>query len=212
MDAFVITITGHDYSERVARRCIESANIPIQTFDAIGPDRSLHILEKEGLKWTWGLGYRGMKHKPYGGNHASRVGCLLSHYLLWKKCARDGPLLILEHDAVFLRPFEEFEFKSICQLNDPRGATPRGDWWSDRMKERGPGVWEKTRVFDDSRPDGLAGNSAYVIKPHAAQKLIELVRDIGAWPNDAIMCRQLLPDLEEIYPFVTRVEPEMSTI
>jgi GR25 family glycosyltransferase involved in LPS biosynthesis len=58
----------------------------------------------------------------------------------------------------------------------------------------------------------LAGNSAYVIKPHAAQQLIDLVDSIGAWPNDAIMCRQLIDGLEEHYPFITEVQAEQSTI
>lgn len=212
MDAFVITIAGDEYSERVSRRCIGSANIPVERFDAITKDRSLAELEREGLEWTWGRGYRGMTHKPYGGDHAARVGCFLSHYRLWKRCARDGTLLILEHDAVFVRDFEVFEFDGICMINDPRGATPRGDYWSDRMAKRGPGVWPKTAIFDDSRPDGLAGGSAYLIKPHAAQRLIEIVDEVGAWPNDAIICRQLVDGLQEHYPFITEVHDERSTI
>jgi hypothetical protein len=80
------------------------------------------------------------------------------------------------------------------------------------MVERGDGVWPKTQVFNTNRPDGLAGNSAYVLKPRAALHLMELVRWLGVWPNDAIMCRQLVPDLEEHYPFITKVEPEQSTI
>lgn len=169
-------------------------------------------MDRHGLEWTWGTD-NVLKHHSYGGNHAARVGCAMSHYLLWLRCAElQRPMLILEHDAVFIAPFEDFEFSAVCQINDPRGATPRGDWWSDVMARRGPGVFQKTRVLDDPRPDGLAGNSAYVIKPHAAERLIDLYRTIGVWPNDATMCRQLVDGLEERYPFITRVEPEMSTI
>ena len=80
------------------------------------------------------------------------------------------------------------------------------------MVKRGPGVWPKTKVFDDARPDGLAGGSAYVIKPEAADELIRLVHSIGAWPNDAIMCRQLIDGLQEHFPFITEVRAEQSTI
>ena len=154
-----------------------------------------------------------MTHKPYGGDHWSRIACFLSHYFLWLKCGRgETDYLILEHDAVFVRDFEPFEFKSICMINDPKGATPRGEWWSKEMKKRGPGVWPKTKVFDDSRPDGLAGGSAYVIKPKAARALVYLVEQIGAWPNDALICRQLVQDLEEHYPFITEVRDSQSTI
>jgi GR25 family glycosyltransferase involved in LPS biosynthesis len=166
-----------------------------------------------GLRWSWGDGYGEMLHKPYGGNNDARVSCFLSHYMLWYNCTFiEKPILILEHDAVFVRPFEPFEFDSICMINDPKGATPKGDWWHDQMVKRGPGVWPKTKIFDNTRPDGLAGNSAYVIKPHAAQQLIDLVDSIGAWPNDAIMCRQLIDGLEEHYPFITEVQAEQSTI
>ena len=213
MEARVITIIGDEYSERVADRCIASANIPVKKFAACTGSESRSRLERWRLEWTWGNGYKGMEHKPYGGNHDRRVACFISHYELWMLCAaRDKPLLILEHDAVFVRPFKEFEFESVCMINDPLGATPRGRWWHEQMIKRGPGVWPKTKVFDDTRPDGLAGGSAYVMQPAAANQLIELAHSIGAWPNDALICRQLVDGLQEHYNFITRVMPERSTI
>lgn len=80
------------------------------------------------------------------------------------------------------------------------------------MEARGPGVWPKTKVFDDTRPDGLAGGSAYVLQPHTALYLMELTREIGVWPNDALLCRQLVDGLQEHYPFITEARPDMSTI
>ena len=215
---FVITLRGNEYSERVAARCIKTAKdiggIEVKYFNAVTADNAVKVMEGHGLKWTWGEDGAGLKHHSYGGSEAARIGCAMSHYALWEKCAWSGkPLLILEHDSVFIRAFDEFEFKGICQINDPAGATPMGVWWQDRMTKGGRlGAWPKTRIFDDSRPDGLAGNSAYVIQATHALMLMELVRDIGVWPNDASMCRQLIPDLEEYYPFITRVEPEQSTI
>ena len=64
---------------------------------------------------------------------------------------------------------------------------------------------------DPDRPDGLAGNSAYVIHPEAAYEMMSLFRVYGVWPNDATMCIQLYPELYELYPFVTRVESKQST-
>lgn len=213
MEAYVITLIGDEYSERVADRCIASANIPVKKFAACTGREAASLMAQYGLRWTWGDGYRGMEHKPYGGNNNNRIGCFLSHYELWRDCVRDNEdYLILEHDAVFVRPFNEFEFESACMINDPLGATPRGDWWHEQMVSRGPGVWPKTRVFDDTRPDGLAGGSAYVIKPETARRLVDFAHRIGAWPNDALLCRQLVYGLQEHYPFITQVEPEKSTI
>jgi GR25 family glycosyltransferase involved in LPS biosynthesis len=214
MKAYVITLLGNSYSERVATRCIESAEgIRVSYWPAIDADSGEDAMKAIGAEWTWGKGGAGLKHHSYGGNDKARIACAMSHYYLWVTCYQsDKEIMILEHDAVFIRPFKPFEYKGICQINDPMEATPRGDWWSEQMVKRGAGVWPKTEVLGNGRPDGLAGNSAYVIKPSHAKMLIDLVKEHGLWPNDAIMCRQLIPDLEEHYPFITMVDAEMSTI
>jgi len=201
----------------MAARCIKTGKdvggIEVKYFNAITANCANDVLRGHGLEWTWNKGVALLRHHSYGGNDNARIGCAMSHYALWEKCAFAGePLLVLEHDSVFIRKFYNFDFKGICQINDPLGATPRGDWWRELMVRRGDGVWPKTKVFNSDRPDGLTGNSAYVIQPTHALMLMEIVRDIGVWPNDAIMCRQLIPDLEEYYPFITVVDPEMSTI
>jgi GR25 family glycosyltransferase involved in LPS biosynthesis len=218
--AFVITLEGDPYSERCSRRCIETARgVEVDRFNAIDRWHAEAAMKRYGLKWTWAEGNTkaavcprtGLKQHPYGNLHA-KIGCALSHYLLWSTCVALGePILILEHDAVFVNELPEFEFIGLCQINDPRGATPRGAWWSEQMTKRGPGVFPKTRVFPDDVPDGLAGNSAYLVKPFAAQELMDVYRDLGVWPNDATMCRQLFPYLQERYPFVTQVEQTVST-
>jgi GR25 family glycosyltransferase involved in LPS biosynthesis len=214
--ACVITLAGHGYSEAAADRCIDSANIPVERFRATPAEEAEDTLRAFGLRWTWGEGRcptTGLRMHRYGG-HLARIGCAMSHFRLWLECAESGaPLMILEHDAVFLRPFEPFQFQSACQLNDPAGATRRGDWWSAQMAKRGPGVWPKTWVTDPREriPDGLAGNSAYVLQPWTAARLVALYRDVGVWPNDATLCAQLVPGLQEVYPFVTRVAQSVST-
>ena len=222
MKAYVITLTGNDYSEACAARCIQSAadhGLEVSAFEAVPADMALDTMHAHGLKWTWAKNntapdvcpITGLKQHPYG-RLSPKIGCSMSHYLLWNRCAIDDePLLILEHDAVFLRPLPEVDFNGICMINDPAGATPRWQWWSEQMQQRGPGIFLKTRVFDGDRPDGLAGNSAYLIKPWAAHQLIDLFHRIGVWPNDATMCVQLLPYLQELYPFVTCVKQEQST-
>ena len=225
MKAFCITLAGHEYSEAVSRRCIQSAadvgGIEVWPFWAVGPEAAGEAMRCRSLRWTWTTeGVRhcpitGLRQHPYGGSVAARIGCAMSHLLLWEMCVSLAePILVLEHDAVIVRRMPEFEFSSICQINDPAGATRRGEWWSEQMRRRGvTGVQPKTWVTNPREriPDGLAGNSAYVIQPQAAQALIDLYRELGVWPNDATMCAQLVPDLEEYYPFITRVEQGMST-
>jgi GR25 family glycosyltransferase involved in LPS biosynthesis len=222
--AFVITLDGHAYSQGKAARCIETAaqigGIAVERFHAVDRWRAQGVMKSHGLRWTWANENRfpdtcphtGLRQHPYG-NLKAKMGCAMSHFQLWQRCVDlNEPILILEHDVVFVSEFPQFDFYGICQINDPDGATPRGQWWSQAMRKRGTvGVHLKTKVLEDDVPDGLAGNSAYVVKPFAAQELIDTVRDLGVWPNDATMCRQLFPYLEEYFPFVTKVEQEQST-
>ena len=219
MISFVICLEGHAYSEAKAQRCIESAaefGLEVQKFKAVDATNAERVMHEQRLEWTWTQsGVRncpltGLRQHPYG-ERLPKIGCSMSHYLLWQLCAElDEPILILEHDSVFLRPLPDVEFNGICMINDPRGATHQGEWWSDRMADRGPGVWPKTQL-QTNRPDGLAGNSAYLLKPWSAISLMNAFKLYGVWPNDATMCLALFPYLQELYPFVTRVEQTQST-
>lgn len=227
MKAYVITIRGHEYSERSADRCIKSAaeyGVEVEKFDAVGKDTARALMEAKGLEWTWpSLGAQtcprtGLKQYPYATKEpAARIGCALSHLELWERCVASGdPILILEHDAVFVsRVLESVLLPpadwSAIMVNDPVGATPRGFLWSKWVQLKGPGIHTKTEVFTDGRPDGLAGHSAYIISPRGAARCLQLVHENGLWPNDATMCRQLVPGLYELYPFLTEVRQTQST-
>lgn len=233
MKAFVITLEGNAYSEDVAQRCIDSAakfGLDVEKYYGVNRTHAKEIMEQEGLEWKWAHNntkadvcpITGLRQHPYTAADTtladldSKIGCSMSHFLMWKFCSRiDEPLLILEHDAVFLRPLPKFEFNGICQINDPQGATPRGKWWHDQMVQRGTeGVHEKTWIRGENErqiPDGLAGNSAYLIKPWAAEELVNKAYEVGLWPNDALMCKQLFPYLEEYYPFITKAVQKRST-
>jgi GR25 family glycosyltransferase involved in LPS biosynthesis len=60
-------------------------------------------------------------------------------------------------------------------------------------------------------PQGLAGNSAYIIKPEGAKNLIEASREHGLWPNDALMCKQIIPNMGVTKTYFTRVQGLPST-
>ena len=66
-------------------------------------------------------------------------------------------------------------------------------------------------IDSQSVPQGLAGNSAYIIKPEGAKQMLELVDRYGLWPNDAIMCRQLFPLLGVTKTHYTWIQGLRST-
>ena len=170
-----------------------------------------------------------------------RISCFLSHYSLWRMCYQmKEPIMILEHDAIFKRTFDYANINdrftgTVMGLNDPKGATrrpriydtnsqKRADALEDAWTQRNRGkskqkIPPEYQIFtapnvdgDNTVPQGLAGNSAYIIKPLGASNLMGLVAEHGFWPNDAIMCKQLMvKQLQQIYPYVTEVQGLQST-
>jgi len=167
----------------------------------------------------------GMKLTAYkGANIKRRIACFMSHYSLWVECVKsDEPIMILEHDAVFTRKFEWNKFKRVIKedsiviaLNDPRGATRKAkefnymvqrNYEKNAKKDAPDFICTVPWIDDKMVPQGLPGNSAYIITPGAARKLIDLTSEHGIWPNDAIMCQQLMPTkLKIAYPYYTKVK------
>ena len=230
MKAFVITLEGNEYSEQKADNCIASGakfGVEVEKYYGVNKEAARAVMRNLNLKWTWANGNKspavcpktGLRQRPYyNANLDAKIGCAMSHYLLWGCCVdRDEPLLILEHDAVFVseipQELHDGNFKGILQINDPKGGGRNGSRLSQMMTNRGKiGVQPSTPNQPDPLvPDGLAGNGSYIIKPFAAQELIDKYHELGVWPNDATMCIQLFPYLEEYYPFITKIEQEIST-
>ena len=226
MKAFVITMMNDRYSLACAKKTIQTAeqmseDLDIEMFRAVTPDKikdTTYSYPVEGETSTYeGMTLVGYKARDVG----KKIACSLSHMNLWNKCVQlDEPILILEHDAVFIRKFRPSKIlKSIndgdvLMINDPRGATRRGNVYHENIIrwDKGLNTIDGVNTSDENVPDGLAGNSAYIITPAAAKKASELQSSIGIWPNDALLCKQLFPrNLKSYYPYITRVEQKKST-
>jgi len=226
MKAFVITLFNDKYSVQSAENTLKTArqmndDLHIEMVRAVTPDKikdNTYSYPKEGETKTYeGMTLVGYKAKDVG----KKVACSLSHMHLWNKCVEmDEPIMILEHDAVFTRKFrlgkllDAIEDGDIVMINDPRGATRRGTVYHENIIrwDKGLNTIDGVNTADENVPDGLAGNSAYIITPSAAKKAIELQSTIGIWPNDALLCKQLFPrNLKSYYPYITKVNQLKST-
>ena len=226
MKAFVITLFNDKYSVQSAENTLKTArqmndDLHIEMVRAITPDKikdNTYSYPKEGETKT----YEGMTLVGYKAKDVNKkIACSLSHMHLWNKCVEmDEPIMILEHDAVFTRKFrlgkllDAIEDGDIVMINDPRGATRRGTVYHENIIrwDKGLNTIDGVNTVDENVPDGLAGNSAYIITPSAAKKASELQSTIGIWPNDALLCKQLFPKkLKSYYPYITRVEQRKST-
>jgi GR25 family glycosyltransferase involved in LPS biosynthesis len=223
MKAYIITLTDLPMSVAAAERCIKSSNIDIKKFNAINPNDAERIMREEAIIWNYpwkGEEYdikAGLRKTAYNtADPLKRVACFLSHYMLWKKAIEvDAPIMILEHDAIFVKPFDDTAFMKaecdIISINDPRGATRKAQEFHEKLQSNPKTVQRIPTIDDLMVPQGLPGNSAYIIKPSGAKKMLQAVKDFGAWPNDALMCKQIVQSIAASKVYYTRVQGTPST-
>ena len=222
LTARTIVIEGHTDSEISYKKLCESSKMVgnqfiIEKFKAITPESAQQEIVKLKLRWNYpweGVQQdlaTGLKKSAYPTkNKLARIACAISHYKLWLACARlNKPILIMEHDAVFtqrLNPYYDIlddKRFDIIGINNPIGNTRRAQTF---LEKRDAAIDTKlNRQITDidvvpvpsidnfDVPQGLAGNSAYIIKPKGARSVLAAVHQYGLWPNDAIMCKQLVP-------------------
>ena len=227
MKAFIIYQKDNPDSVKVTKVLKESieqtqSDINVEMFNAITPSSPPKEIPDELFDITYTYPREGQTRYDiktgltltgYIASSADvKLACTLSHAKLWKKCVElDKEIMILEHDAIFIRKYKPFEWEGgILGLNDPRGATRKSMVFHGEASKIN-GISNCPYVDTQPVPQGLAGNSAYIIKPFAAKYLLEKLQELGAWPNDALMCNQVCPWLKVIYPYYTRVQGGIST-
>ena len=228
IDAFVITIPNHHVSQNAANICIKSSidvgnEFTIKKFHAVTPPQVDEKLKEFGIKWNYPWEGEvidfatGLKKAAYRTRtRGARVACALSHYTLWRRAKSSvRPTLVLEHDSKFIAKFDTDITKKtkflIYGINNPLYATRKALKYKEAIEKQSQPVVPAPWIDDMSVPQGLAGNSAYIITPEGASKMIDLVNQYGLWPNDAIMCKQLLPKLGVTTKFYTQVQGTPST-
>lgn len=125
--AYIITVKGHQTSEQMSKICqtsCEKVGMPYQVWDAYDGTGET-MIEPDHLKND---SYMSMIKVADHKFTKTELACALSNISLWVHCAKIGkPIVILEHDAIMLKPFREFEtYNSIvylgCQLWAECGA------------------------------------------------------------------------------------------
>lgn len=117
-NAYIITMHDHPLSVKYSKRCQESCDrveMPFIVWEAFnGSDNNTikvpNKYKDDSLFKTLKLQNNLMS--------VSQTACILSHISLWLECAAlDKPIVILEHDAIMLRKFEEmYSYNAIVYL------------------------------------------------------------------------------------------------
>lgn len=230
MKAFIITLASDPSSIEAAGKCKDSSeevgnDFHIDTFWASTPETVRSDMRRLGIS-EWSYPEEGTKEwgnmvlSAYkSSNPDARKACFCSHALLWELCREQGePILILEHDALWTAPLKVKSLLAAGKwgavgINDPRGATRRARAYHVGVRNAPVrDVVEVPWVDNDTVPQGMAGASAYVIRPWAAALALRFARDYGAWPNDALLCKQNFGWLGQLKPYCTTIQKMKSTL
>ena len=199
MKFYVITIMDNKHSVDAAERCIESGKkfgYNIEMHSAFSPkDKPHEIFKKEGLHINqFKIDERYSRLEP----------CMcgfLSHRSLWKKSLTENiPLVVLEHDAVFINKLpSKCAFDGIISFGKPSFGKYK--------------VAEKEGVYKlFSKPGGyLPGAHAYCVTPVGAKRLLDKAL-VAAEPTDLFINNRNFPTVSEYYPWPIVCDDSFSLI
>ena len=206
MKAKIIILKNNQMSERVAKDCIEQATkfgISVEIFNAINGLEYQQHLEK--------LNVRPLKKFKKG--KPGVYGCFLSHYYLWKECAESKePYIILEHDGFLIKSLPGNILDQFDDVLKLESENPYKSEYENRLalikdNDLTYNIVEPYRDMNNGAGWYSVGAYAYIIKPHAAEKLIAWIDKHGFLPADqqlgsyAITLHECKPSLARLHHF-----------
>ena len=121
--AYIITLKGHEHSNRLAMRCMDSCRsvgLPAKIAWAVDGTKGTIDYPEDGplAEVTHDFLPKVMDHHL----STSEISCALSHYSLWNLCLKiDQPIIILEHDAIVVQRLSDHPLVgSIVYLGSSR--------------------------------------------------------------------------------------------
>jgi GR25 family glycosyltransferase involved in LPS biosynthesis len=194
---YIITLKSNADSSASAMRTMQSAvnfgQREVYTYAARTPENFGEVLDmsKDTEFWKY----------PRPANVAA---CFASHLELWRKCIElNETILILEHDAIFIKPLPHVEFDKCITFGRPSYIR------TNHIATEAPvyGV----QILRDVN---FLGHHAYMIKPEAAKIFVDDynkgTRPLS--PNDLWMSKEEYPWLEEHWPCPVIADTDFSTV
>ena len=229
----VITMTSNEVSLGAFTKLQDSSyrvgnDFRPEIFEATIAENAEDHLSKLLLEWNYPWEgvvtdlKTGLKKSAYPTrNRLNRIACAISHYRLWAVCVKTNkPMLIMEHDAIFIQRLRynnllEDKYYNIIGINNPIGNTRKSHEFHKILQQsvdrENTGIVPVPTIDNFDIPQGLAGNSAYIIKPKGARMCIKAASEHGLWPNDALMCKQLIPHMGVTKAYYTNTQRVVST-
>ena len=194
MKHYVITMSQTSKSVAAAERCIESGarhGLEIEKWEATTPNELLSAFLLDA----------GIKPEGFKEKYSRLENCMAafhSHWSLWKHCTEiQQEVTIFEHDAVVVDNIPEMLHNGCISLGKPsygKFVTPQF-----------LGVNPLT-----SKPY-FPGAHAYRVAPRGAELLMAQAQ-IYARPTDVFLNRDVMPWLQEYYPWPVECRDSFTTI
>ena len=198
MKAICLYLKDVEESKQLALRCVATCkqfDLDVKLFEGHTPSMAKQWIEKNNLH-IFDPGpklYKIKMQKP------GVQGCLASHYHGWKHCVEiNEPLIILEHDAVMVAGHVNQPFDEVLQLDEHR-------YKDDPEMELD--VIDNT--YERKGVKMMNGAHSYIVKPKAAQKLIDAIHNHGMAPADWHISERYVK-IKTVRPRVFKVENKNS--
>ena len=133
-------------------------------------------------------------------------GCFLAHFQLWQKCLElNEPIVICEHDGVFVRPLPDniLKFEHVLRLEPFRH-------WKDDYEENIKNSLNKEVVIETAPTEfktHYVGYYGYAIKPQGAKRLIKRAQRKGVKSVDRFIDNGVV-DIKSVSASVIRLDQE----
>lgn len=225
--AYVIHKADQQLSAKLATGCVNTGKqfgINVEKVNGLYYQEAQDFLTKHNLKpWLDDNGKETFLTKEF-----PRKGVLASHYMMWLKCAElDEPIIILEHDAIFIRPLPEVhgKFTDFLSLdpntNDPTD-TRKGmqatfltepHIYEEKVNRDGPVTIERFHGYGEYTDEFttlnwkarfIRGSHGYIITPQACRKLFDAIKEYGYVTSDVQLNARFI-EMYTLQPNVVRV-------
>lgn len=184
MRAFVIVLKQSQLAQSISNEAVlaaEKHGVALEVYNAVLGYDSAELFDRYGIDKF--LNYT-IIDKP------GHQGCFLSHFELWLKCvALDEPIIVLEHDGIFIRdlPNDVLDhFDEVLRLDCFQAFVKGYHEKVTASLDRPIDYYRRPADYDYHSSGGYyVGAYGYIIKPQAAQKLINHAQQRGAVCTEA---------------------------
>ena len=199
MKSFHIILSGHDLGETLGYKNIEIAK-------SFGLDAHMH----SGVKITKTFeeefaSYGITKIASKEGEYVGQQGCFLAHFQLWQKCLElDKPIVICEHDGVFIRELPENclkKFTDVLRLESFHHWLPKYVEKTESSLNNKVGV----KTLKTRYRTFYVGYYGYVVKPSGARKLINQAQNVGIRSVDSFVDNRVV-DIKSVTSSVVTLD------